>query len=354
MVAVAVVLAGGLFGFWQLRSASLGPAPTPEEIAKLGEERSALRDQLRVLLDEHRVLDFANAPDGNVLIGVPTGFTEEMVGRMVSGMFAEVRLRLRDIKVRHEDDVKARVLFSRQTIGHFVLEVNVEEIQAVLKPSPPDLEFGKDTIGIELPVRLAEGRGKGNVHFVWQGKGIAGAVCGDLDVSPDVSSEVAPATYEVVGQFQLAAVGDTVVARPRFPDVTLKVILRPTEETWRTLEATVAAVKDDKNGICGMAIKKLDVRALVQKIIDKGFTVKLPPKLFKEIALPAAVEQTVALPGKTVSLDARPLALRVTEHMLWYGVAIGAEAAGAAPATPATAASPPPASPSPRPSASPR
>ena len=63
----------------------------------------------------------------------------------------------------------------------------------------------------------------------------------------------------------------------------------------------------------------------MQKIIDKGFAVKLPAKLFREIALPAAVEQSVTLKGRTVSLDARPLGLRVSESMLWYGVALGAE-----------------------------
>ena len=96
-------------------------------------------------------------------------------------------------------------------------------------------------------------------------------------------------------------------------------------------------MKDDKNGICGMAIQKLNVRSIVQKIIDKGFNVKLPARLFKDIALPATVEQSVILPGKTVSLDARPLALRVTERMLWYGVAIGAEGEVTPPSRPPTA-----------------
>ena len=40
----------------------------------------------------------------------------------------------------------------------------------------------------------------------------------------------------------------------------------------------------------------------------------------------------MTIKGKTVSLDARPIGLRVTERMLWYGVAMGAEAAQTAPA----------------------
>src|SRR5262249_57376401 len=124
--------------------------------------------------------------------------------------------------------------------------------------------------GIRIPVRVAEGRGTGNVRFQWVGKGLAGAVCGDPDVSPDVSSDVKPATYTVSGEFLLAAQGETLVARPRFGDVVFKIVLKPTEETWKTIAATVENVKDDKNGVCRMAIQKLDVRSLVQKVIDKG------------------------------------------------------------------------------------
>src|SRR5262245_54152641 len=265
---------------------------------------------------------------------------------MVGGLFSEVRLRLSNIQAHLEDDVKAKVLFT-QTVGHFVLDVDVKEIRALLKPSEPELKFGGDKIGIRVPVRVAEGRGTANVRFQWQGKGLAGAVCGDLDVSPDVSSEVKPATYTVSGEFLLAAQGETVVAQPRFRDVVLKVVLKPTEQTWATLAATVEDVKEDKNGVCRMAIQKIDVRSLVQKIIDKGFDVKLPPKLFKPIALPATVEQSIDIRGRTVTLDARPLALRVTPLMLWYGVAIGA-----AVEAPGAAANPP--SPSPSPTASPK
>jgi hypothetical protein len=345
-IAIAVVAAAGIFyaGIRLRDVLSLGPVPSDEELHALTAERTRLRDNFRELLTENNVLDFANAPEGNILVGVPTAFAQALVGEMVSGLFSEVRLRLTDIQAHVEDDVKAKVIFT-QTIGHFTLDVNVREIRALLKPSEPQLKFGGNRIGIRIPVRVAEGRGTGSVRFQWEGKGLAGAVCGDLDVNPDVSSEVKPATYTVSGEFLLAAQGDTVVAQPRFGDVVLKIVLKPTEKTWATIASTVADVKEDKNGICNMAIQKLDVRSLVQKIIDKGFDVKLPPKLFKPIALPATVEQTVEIRDRTVTLDVRPLGLRVTPVMLWYAVALGA-----AVEAPSTAANPSP-SPSSSPSA---
>jgi hypothetical protein len=349
-IAIVVAVAGGaLYAGFRLRDVlSRGPVPTAEEINSLTEERSRLRDQFRVLLDEQNVLDFTNAPAGNILVGVPTSFAESLVGQMVSGLFSEVRLHLKNIQAHHEDDVKAKVLFT-QTVGHFVLDVNVKDIRAVLKPSEPQLKFGGDRIGIRIPVRVAEGRGTGNVRFQWEGKGLAGAVCGDMDVSPDVSSDVKPATYTVRGEFLLAAQGETVVAKPRFGDVVLKIVLKPTEQTWATIAAIADDVKEVKNGVCRMAIQKIDVRSLVQKVIDKGIDVKLPSKLFKPIALPATVEQSVDIRGRTVTLDARPLQLKVTPLMLWYGVAIGA-----AVEAPSPSENPPPRpSPSPKPSTKP-
>jgi hypothetical protein len=326
ILGLLVAIGGGIFAYLRFRSfLSQDPAPTVAEIQALTEERRRLRDEFRALLTQHNILDLANAPPGNILVGVPTGFAQDLVGQMVRGLFSEVRLHLKNIKAHHEDDVKAKVVFT-QKLGHFIIDVDVKEIRALLKPSEPQLKFGGDKIGIRLPVTVADGRGTASVRFQWQGRGLAGAVCGDMDVNPDVSSEVKPASYTVAGEFLLAAEGETVVAKPRFGEVVLRIVLKPTEETWATLASTVEDIKEDKKGVCRMAIKKIDVRSIVQKIIDKGFEVKLPSKLFRPISLPATVEQSVDIQGRTVKLDARPLGLRVTPFMLWYGVAMGAEA----------------------------
>ena len=325
VAAAVLVVAAGVVSALRLRALrSEGPAPTEAELKAMTDERRRLQDDLRVLLDEHAVLDFASAPSGSVLIGVPTVFVEELVRQMVSGVFSEVRLRLSDIKTSHEADVKAKVLFT-QKIGHFILDVHVKDVEAVLRPSQPPLAFGGNTPGVRLPVTVAEGLGHGTVRFRWQGKGLAGAVCGDLDVSPDVSSRVKPASYTVAGDFQLAAEGETLVARPRLRPLKLKLILQPTEATWATLASTVENVREDKNGICRMAIRKVDVGSIVRGVIRKGFDVTVPADLVQPVTLPAAVEQAVTLEGRTVKLGARPVGLHVTPRMIWYGVAMGAE-----------------------------
>ena len=82
-----------------------------------------------------------------------------------------------------------------------------------------------------------------------------------------------------------------------------------------------------------------------QKIIDKGFKVRLPRTLFRPIALPATVEQSVEFQGKVVSLNARPIGLRVTRRILWYGVEFGTEVQGLAAPSPSPARAGPSAAP---------
>lgn len=326
IIAAAVIAAGaGVFGWMRLRVLRPeGPAPTAAEVQALVEERRRLQDELRVVLDQTDVLDFAHAPSGSVLIGVPTRFVEQVVDQLVRGIFSEVRLRLSGITVHHEADVKAKVLFT-QTVGHFILDVNVQEVEALLKPSQPQFAFGGNTIGVRLPVTVSEGRGRGTVRFRWKGKGLAGAVCGDMDVSPDVSSRVRPSTHTLAGEFRLAAEGETLVATPRLRPLKLKLVLEPTAETWATLASTVEDVKEDKNGICRMAIRKVDVPSIVRGVIRKGFDATIPGDLVGPITLPASVEQSVELEGRTVTLGARPVGLHVTPRMIWYGAAMGAE-----------------------------
>jgi hypothetical protein len=316
--AVLVALAAGGAVAYRRHLPARDPAPTPEQIEVLTAQRKRLQDELRVELDRQDVLDFAQAPAGNVLLGVPTVFAEAMVGQVVSGLLSEVQLELGGLRAHHAGDVSAKILFT-QRVGHYDLDVDIRTVRATLRPGTPDLTFGANAIGIRLPVAVAQGRGTGTVRFRWKGQGIAGAVCGDMDVSPDVSSDVRPATYTVTGDFLLGAEGDTVVATPRFRDLPLRIHLQPTELTWASLARTVEEVKGDKNGACRMAIRRIDVRALVEKAIAKGFVVTVPARLIRPLALPARVEQSVEIQGRTVSLGARPLGLAVTPVMIWYG-----------------------------------
>jgi hypothetical protein len=333
--AALLVLGGAGLAYFGARRTSLPSPPTAAELEGLRNERDALRERFRDLTGRDGSLDFLKAPAGNVVIGLPTLLTESLVSQLVTGVMREVRLTLEHIKARHEDEVKADVLFGSRTIGRFVLDVELSEIKAVLKPGAPELRFGGDKIGVKLPVTVARGTGTGTVRFRWEGKGLAGVVCGDVDVTRTLKSNVVPTTVNLAGEFLLATEGDTLTAKPSFGDVTIALRLDPTEETWRIVDDTLAKVRDDKNGICRSAIRKVDIPQKIRAVIARGLKVRLPAKLFRPVRLLATVQQSIEIQGRTVSLGARPTGLTVTPRMIWYGADFGADSVGGAkPGTP--------------------
>jgi hypothetical protein len=333
--AALLVLGGAGLAYLGAGRTPLPSPPTPAELKDLRDQRDALRDRFRELTARDETLDFLKAPAGNVVIGVPTPLTESLVSQMVTGLMREVRLTLKHIKARHEDDVKADFLFGNRTIGRFILDVDLSEIKAVLRPGAPELRFGGgNKIGVKLPVTVAQGTGTGTVRFQWNGQGLVGAVCGDLDVTRTLKSNVVPTTVNLKGEFLFAAEGDSLTAKPNFGDVTIDLLLDPTEETWQIVDDTLAKVRDDKNGICSSAIQRVDIPQKIRAVVARGLRVRLPPKLFRPVRLLASVQQSVEIQGKTVSLGARPTGLTVTPRMIWYAADLGAQSAG--PAMPGT------------------
>jgi hypothetical protein len=69
----------------------------------------------------------------------------------------------------------------------------------------------------------------------------------------------------------------------------------------------------------------------VQKLIDKGFNVRLPTEKIKPMAVPVGIEPTMQVRGQTVALAIKLGELAITEHMIWLGanvsVAVGDEVA---------------------------
>ncbi len=320
--ALAVFVAAALAGGGAFPIGCSKPAPRREEaeavLEGLRAERTALRDRLRGLLSkEARLLD---APRATVIIGVPTSLTRSLVEQTVTGLFDEVTLRLRDIKVHKADEVRAKTLFGGMTLGTFVLDVTIREVKGVLHPGKPQLTFGGNRIGVALPVSLTAGSGRATLRFRWEGRKIAGAVCGDLDVSHEVKGAALPATYPVKGAFRLAAEGSDVVLEPEFGEITVKVRVEPSKETWDFVDRLIA----QQGGICETALRKVDVPQRIRDLIGRGFDVKLPRRLFRPIRLPAGLEQSLSLGGRPFTLEVRPIGLVVTPLRLWYGADVTA------------------------------
>ncbi len=300
-------------------------APSDRELAGLQAERDALETRFVQALSAGGDQGLAQAPRADVMIGVPTAFTERVAEEVVTGLLSEVRIMLRDIRLHFTESVKANLLFGRRaTIGILNLDVHLQELRGVLRPGRPDLRFGQDRIQVQLPVSVAEGWGKADLRLKWDSTGLADFVCGDLDVTRQVEGRVLPATYQVAGAFSLKAQGAEVVLTPRFGDVELNVRVEPSKASWAAVDEIVAS----RNGACRTALGQVDVPGKLRGLLAKGLGIRLGKSLYRPVRLPAGVEQSLELQGVELAFYVKPVALRVVPERLWYGADVQLTRAG--------------------------
>jgi hypothetical protein len=309
-----LVTTGAVSMLWQRWS----PLSTPsdKELAGLQAESDGLERRFVQALSAGGDQGLAQAPRADVMIGVPTAFTESVAEEMVTGLMREVRITVKNVKLHAAEDVKANLLFgSRMTIGVLTLDVLVHELRGVLRPGRPALSFGRDQIRLKLPVSVAEGQGRAAVRLKWDSAGLAGVVCGDLDVTREVEGKVVPTTYLIQGAFGLKAQGAEVVLTPRFGDVELNVRVEPSKASWALVDEIIAS----RNAACRAALGQVDVPGKLRAAFAKGFGVKLAKTLYRPIRLPAGVEQSLELQGVDLAFHVEPIGLKVMPERLWYG-----------------------------------
>jgi hypothetical protein len=316
-LALALVVAGGAGVLaWWLRGPALPPPPTEARLAELRARREALRVRFRNAVVAHGEKSLAQAPAGGLMIGIPTEFTASIIQQVVTGLFGETTLTLKNLKVHKAGEVKAKILIKKRTVGQYVLDVDIHQIQGLLRPGTPKLTFGRNAVNVALPVRLAEGHGAADLRFQWDSKGAAAnLVCGDVDVTRSVTGGVVPEDYNVSGSFAIAAVGNTIVLRPRFPDLAVRIYVDPSEQAWGVVDGVV---KERAKG-CEIALNKIDIKEKLGTILGRGFNVKIPQKIFKPIQLPAGVRQSLEVQGIHLALEVKPTAVLIASDRLWYG-----------------------------------
>ena len=141
------------------------------------------RDQLRARTDELVATDvrLQGMPDTEVRFGVPTSLARTLITRVVNGFVDQVTLVLENLKVHKAGKVKKVV-----TLGEYDLDVRIDRVSGRLRTGEPDIQFGGNRVSVALPIQIASGSGDATIHFVWDGKNISGAVCGDMDVTETV------------------------------------------------------------------------------------------------------------------------------------------------------------------------
>jgi hypothetical protein len=282
------------------------------ELRQLQAEQDSLRQRAQQMVKAD--VRIQNLPKGEVVLAVPTVFLHRVIERLFTDVVSNVTLRLSGIKARVAKPVKKVV-----TIGEFEVNVEITEVIGKLKPGQPEIKFVGNKISMSLPVEVADGRGEAIIHFVWDGKNVAGMTCGDMDVTQKVSGKVVPTDYLVSGELAFSIRGKNVIGTLTFPETKLNIRVTPSQESWDAVNAILA----EKRGVCGVVLDKVDVPNLLTNIVEKkGFNVKLPLDKIKPFVLPAGVSQSVPLGEKTIALDAQTNSIRIDPDAIWYSASV--------------------------------
>ena len=262
-------------------------------------------------------------PATDVRVGVPTVLARTLIERVVTGFVDSVTLTLRNLKVKKSGTVKKVI-----TLGQYDLRVEINEVSGRLKTGKPRVTFGGNKVALELPVKVASGTGNADIDFKWDGKNVSGAVCGDMEVTQQVAGGVKPDEYEVAGALHLTATARAILASPKFPVVRINLKVEPSPESW----AAVQKILDDKEGVCGFVVDKVDIRGVLEGLVGKGFNVRLPTEKIKPMAIPVGIAPTMKVGDETVRIEVKVSNLAITEHMIWLGadVTLGHGDAGTA------------------------
>jgi hypothetical protein len=306
-------------------------AQTRARIEGLKAERARLQEELRSSLsDDARLKD---APPGAVLIGVPATLVEAIVSEALTGPLRNVRLTLKDVvKVERKDTIRAKTFLGMMTLGHYALTVNVREVVAVMRPKTPTLAFGGNRVAIDLPVSVESGAVKASLLFSWDGRKLAGAVCGDLTSEHDLRATVPPTAARLRGRFDLEARGERLIVKPAIAPIELAFKIEPRQQTWDFIDELI----ESKNAVCEAALRKAAVGQKVKDLVARGFKVRVPNNWLHEMTLPASFRDTVDVKGASAGFAITPAGVSVTKTRVWYGadLALRREASAKSAATP--------------------
>lgn len=290
-------------------------------IASLKAERMRLQEELRASLSDDAKL--VGAPRGGVLIGLPTSLVESIVAEAVEGPLRNVRLTLDNVvKLERSDQVTTKTLLGRMTLGRYALTVDVRQVRAVMKPGKAALTFGGNRIALELPVSIEAGDVKAHLSFKWDGKKLAGVVCGDLSVERDMRVSVPPVRVRVRGRFDVEAAGEALLVKPRLSPIDVVFKVEPPKDAWDFLDTLISS----RNAVCEAAIRKADVAGKVKALAGRTFKVRVPTDFVRSMTLPAAFRDTFDVKGRHAGLAVTPVGVSITKTRIWYGANVAVKA----------------------------
>jgi hypothetical protein len=298
-----------------------------------GPEVTALRARYAALVDSVLAVTAADtllyqvaADSGDVGVSIRPQLIErlvrEAVGRYLDRVDLDIAL---EEDVREGDEVEVKTPFGKVKAGRWDVHVTIHRIRLTLGAKPPDVTVQHgDRLRVTLPIFVRGGTATATVRFNWDAKGAVSNACHDFNAALDVDGKGIPKEYVVFGDLVLTKQDDRVVARPEFPVQKVRISAEPSPQSWAKVRETLTGLNDvEKCGIGLEVLSENDVIELLQKLLTKGFKVKLPTKIVPSLELPASLSESVDVEDQKVELRIEPLNVRMTSAALWYSANVG-------------------------------
>jgi hypothetical protein len=249
------------------------------------------------------------------------------VVRRIAGRYLDrVALQLDGLEVRKRGTIRRDTVLGNVKAGDWTAVIDFPRVRGVLRAGEPEVELpGGNRVSVKLPVHLERGLGTARIHFDFDSGGIAGLVCRDFEVAEQVKGRVLPKAYPVSGRFGLSAGPGVLVATPSFDD-RFRIHPQLDAASWAAVER--ALEQQDTLGRCGLGLDPPVVLGQLKALVDAGFVVKLPKRLFRGVRLPTRLSPTVNVQGHDVEVELTQSRLEAGPDGVWYGVWVEAGVPG--------------------------
>ena len=321
---VATFDAGGPPATAALRTLPVDAASPPaeekpeERVARLRHEVSQLRQRFLAVAERDPQVQTGSAAEGHITAAVAPALFEEVVRRVATLYLDRVGIQLDGLAVERTGEIHKDTFLGKIHAGAWNVSIWFPHIRGTLRAGQPRVQLpGGNRVLVDMPIHLERGSGTARVHFQWDSRSVVNLICNDFEVTQSVEGRIEHRDYPVTGRFTMAAGPDDLRALPSFDD---RFRIHPVlgAESWKAVRR--ALEEQDRFGRCGMGLDPEKVMSQLNDLVNAGFVVKLPRKLFRPVRLPTRLTPTVRVMDGAVSVELTQSRLEAGPDGVWYGV----------------------------------
>jgi hypothetical protein len=292
---------------------------TPEQrVARLESEVAQLRLRFAEAAARDPLVAKGSAAEGHLTAVISPALFEDVVRRVFAHYLDRVNVQLDGVHVEKSGEIHKDTLVGRIHAGDWTASIVFPHIRGVLRAGEPRVRLpGANRVMVEMPVHLERGTGTAEVHFEWDSRALVNVVCRDFEVEEEMVGSVAHRAYPVSGQFTMQAGADDLVALPAFDD---RFRIHPELDPASWLKIRRAIEAQDSIERCGIGLDPDTVMGQLEGLLEAGFVVKLPKKLFRPVRLPTKLTPTVRVQEQDVEVELTQSRLEAGPDGVWYGV----------------------------------